>query len=47
MTGFHVTQNLASSGYLPKLRTFFHVDIWLFWRETFKLLYGVPRAPIT
>ena len=27
----------ALTGYLPKLRTFFHVDIWLFWRETFKI----------
>lgn len=39
MIGFHAKQNLPSSGYLPKLRTFFHVDIWLFWRKTFKPLH--------
>ena len=40
ITGFHAKQNVPSLGYLPKLRTFFHVDIWLFWKETFKILHS-------
>ena len=40
ITGFHAKQNVPSSGYLPKLRTSFHVDIWLFWKEIFKILHS-------
>ena len=42
ITGFHAKQNVPSPGHLPKLklRTFFHVDIWLFWKETFKILHS-------
>lgn len=39
MISFHAKQNLPSSGYLPKLRTFFPVDIWFFWKKTFKPLH--------